>query len=127
VVRAPAHHGRRYNVAKLILVPEYYRLHRTPHKPVPITTIHRMATRVVSTLLAPTRPSHAVGSIGAPDTFMIPPAPTDSSGNVLLAAEVSFSWFGEDYVQDPSAPTTSATRSSIKLRSRRTRRRGNRC
>jgi phospholipase C len=40
--------------------------------------------------------------------FTIPPVPTNSIGNVLLAAQVSFAWFGEgynDYVQDPNAAT----------------------
>jgi phospholipase C len=46
------------------------------------------------------------GSVDTTDTFAIPPVPTDSIGNVLLAAGVSFSWFGEgydNYVQDPNA------------------------
>ena len=40
--------------------------------------------------------------------YTIPPVPTNSIGNVLLAAQVSFAWFGEgynDYVQDPNAAT----------------------
>lgn len=48
------------------------------------------------------------GSVDTTDTFAIPPVPTNSIGNVLLAAEVSFRWYGEgysQYVQDPSAAT----------------------
>jgi phospholipase C len=40
--------------------------------------------------------------------YTIPPVPTASIANVLLAAQVSFAWFGEgynDYVQDPNATT----------------------
>lgn len=48
------------------------------------------------------------GTVDTTDTFAIPPVPTNSIGNVLLAGQVSFSWFGEgysDYVQDPAAAT----------------------
>jgi phospholipase C len=46
------------------------------------------------------------GTVDTKDTFTIPPVPTESIGNVLLAAGVSFTWFGEgytNYLQDPSA------------------------
>ena len=40
--------------------------------------------------------------------FTVPPSPTPSIGNVLLAAQVSFHWYGEgwnQYVDDPNNPT----------------------
>ena len=48
------------------------------------------------------------GSVDTTDTFAIPPVPTNSIGNVLLAAGVSFKWYGEgytDYIQNPNSPT----------------------
>jgi phospholipase C len=48
------------------------------------------------------------GTVDTTDTFTIPPVPTDSIGNVLLKASVSFRWYGEGYnayVQNPSAST----------------------
>jgi phospholipase C len=39
--------------------------------------------------------------------FTLPPSPTPSIGNVLLAAQVSFRWYGEgwnQYVDDPNNP-----------------------
>ncbi|HEX2939980.1 MAG TPA: alkaline phosphatase family protein [Rhodopila sp.] len=48
------------------------------------------------------------GTVDTKDTFTIPPVPTNSIGNVLLNAGVSFRWYGEGYnayVQDPSSPT----------------------
>jgi phospholipase C len=39
--------------------------------------------------------------------FTIPPSPTPSIGNVLLAAQVSFAWYGEgwnQYLDDPNNP-----------------------
>ncbi len=39
--------------------------------------------------------------------FTVPPSPTPSIGNVLLAAQVSFHWYGEgwnQYVDDPNDP-----------------------
>ena len=40
--------------------------------------------------------------------FTVPPSPTPSIGNVLLAAQVSFRWYGEgwnQYVDDPNDPS----------------------
>ena len=48
------------------------------------------------------------GTVNTKDTYTIPPVPTDSIGNVLLAGAVSFRWYGEgweQYSQDPSTPT----------------------
>jgi phospholipase C len=48
------------------------------------------------------------GTVDTTDTFTIPPVPTDSIGNVLLAAGVSFHWYGEGFTQyaaDPNDPT----------------------
>ncbi|MEA2787746.1 MAG: hypothetical protein QOG73_152 [Acetobacteraceae bacterium] len=48
------------------------------------------------------------GTVDTTDTFTIPPVPTDSIGNVLLSAGVSFHWYGEgytQYAQDPSSAT----------------------
>ena len=42
------------------------------------------------------------------DTFTIPPVPTHSIGDVLLAANVSFHWYGEGFDQykaNPNDPT----------------------
>ncbi|MGD0108791.1 MAG: alkaline phosphatase family protein, partial [Rhodopila sp.] len=46
------------------------------------------------------------GTVDTVDTYTITPVPTKSIGDVLLAGQVSFSWFGEgynDYVQDHEA------------------------
>jgi phospholipase C len=48
------------------------------------------------------------GAVDTTDTFAIPPVPTPSIGNVLLAGSVSFRWYGEgytQYVQDPNGAT----------------------
>ena len=48
------------------------------------------------------------GTVDTTDTFTIPPVPTPSIGNVLLAAGVSFRWYGEGFTQyaaDPADPT----------------------
>jgi phospholipase C len=48
------------------------------------------------------------GTVDTADTFTIPPVPTDSIGNVLLAAGVSFHWYGEGFTQyaaNPNDPT----------------------
>lgn len=48
------------------------------------------------------------GTVDTKDTYTIPPVPTPSIGNVLLAGAVSFRWYGEgwdQYVQNPSAST----------------------
>jgi phospholipase C len=48
------------------------------------------------------------GTVDATDTFTIPPVPTHSIGDVLLAANVSFHWYGEGFDQykaNPNDPT----------------------
>jgi phospholipase C len=48
------------------------------------------------------------GTVDTTDEFTIPPVPTASIGNVLLAAGVSFHWYGEGFTQylgDPNDPT----------------------
>jgi phospholipase C len=47
------------------------------------------------------------GTVNTTDPFTIPPVPADSIGNVLLAAGVSFRWYGEGFAQyaaDPNDP-----------------------
>ncbi len=48
------------------------------------------------------------GAVDTTDAFAIPPVPTASIGNVLLAGGVSFRWYGEgytQYVEDPNGAT----------------------
>jgi phospholipase C len=48
------------------------------------------------------------GTVDTTDTFTIPPVPTHSIGDVLLAANVSFHWYGEGFDQyraNPNDPT----------------------
>ena len=48
------------------------------------------------------------GADATANPFTVPPSPTPSIGNVLLAAQVSFHWYGEgwnQYVDDPNNPT----------------------
>lgn len=48
------------------------------------------------------------GTVDTTDTFAIPPSPSSSIGNVLLAAHVSFHWYGEgwnQYLANPQDPT----------------------
>jgi phospholipase C len=48
------------------------------------------------------------GTVDTTDTFTVPPSPSPSIGDVLLAAHVSFHWYGEgwnQYAANPNDPT----------------------
>jgi phospholipase C len=48
------------------------------------------------------------GTVDTTDTFTIPPSPSPSIGDVLLASSVSFHWYGEGWTQyaaNPADPT----------------------
>src|SRR5579863_1856789 len=48
------------------------------------------------------------GTVDTTDKFAIPPSPSPSIGNVLLAGQVSFRWYGEgwsQYAANPNDPT----------------------
>ncbi len=48
------------------------------------------------------------GTVDTTDTFVVPPSPSPSIGNVLLSGQVSFRWYGEgwsQYAANPNDPT----------------------